>query len=250
MEAAVIDKIVGLTRPTREVIDGKVYSTIGALTLIKPPVAESIQVYTLTGLKDLIEASAEGVDPAQHLIHVISPTSVYVHSKASNDYSQRPVIIYGEILTGDRSYPFNKFVEQESAIIGLRSCFVKNDYPEDDTRHDDLDYVIKTITNLQIQDKLQVEDNGIAQNVTAKSEVAPAMTVLTNLKPRVKLAPYRTFREVEQPTSEFVLRVQKGQKGMPEVGLFEADGGAWKMDAIHNVRDWLKAQLKDWTIVA
>jgi hypothetical protein len=249
MEAAVIDKIAGMAEVKLHVIDGLEYST-KALHRVTPPVISNLEVFTLTGLLNLLQTDFEGVTKETHLIHVVNTASVQVLPKISDEYKQRPVAIHAQMLSGDRSYPFNRFIDQESAVIGLRSCFVKHDYKEDALDIDDLDYVITQVTNLAVADKLQVEDNGMAQTVTARSEIAPAITEQKQLKGRVKLAPYRTFREVEQPTSEFVLRVQKGLKGMPEIGLFEADGGAWKMDAIHNVRDWLKAQLDGWTIVA
>ena len=44
------------------------------------------------------------------------------------------------------------------------------------------------------------------------------------------------FREVEQPASFYVLRMT-GETG--KVALFEGDGGAWKLNAIARVRDWL-----------
>ena len=41
-----------------------------------------------------------------------------------------------------------------------------------------------------------------------------------------------------------VLRVNQGKSGgLPEVGLFEADGGAWKLTVVDRVRDWLTEKL-------
>jgi len=58
--------------------------------------------------------------------------------------------------------------------------------------------------------------------------------------------PFRTFREVLQPASPFVLRVQAGaQGGLPTVGLFEADGGAWRLSAVEGIRGWLAHELPD-----
>lgn len=52
---------------------------------------------------------------------------------------------------------------------------------------------------------------------------------------------YRTFLEVEQPESQFLLRLN--EKG--EVGLFEADGGMWKLAAKKNVSTYLENALAD-----
>ena len=53
--------------------------------------------------------------------------------------------------------------------------------------------------------------------------------------------PYRTFLEVEQPASDFLLRLDKG--GRP--ALYEADGGAWKLEAKRNIAAYLGEQLAD-----
>jgi len=48
-----------------------------------------------------------------------------------------------------------------------------------------------------------------------------------NLPNTVTLKPFRTFAEVSQPESEFVLRLKEGNR----VGLFEADGGARELNS-------------------
>lgn len=252
MEAAVIDKIVALTPPTMIEVGGLQYSS-KSLSRVNPPVIGDIDVFTLNGLLDLLSSKFELASPDNYLVHVVGPAQVRVVSRVSDEYKQRTIAIEAAVLKGDRDYTYGQFLDQEVAIIGLQSCFVPNATDPEvgkTTAGGDIDYVLKMVASLTCEDKLQVEDTGISQNVTVKNAIAPGITDVASIKPRVSLAPYRTFREVEQPKSDFVLRVNRGPKGMPQVGLFEADGGAWKMDAIHNVRDYLKAQLPDWTIVA
>jgi len=60
----------------------------------------------------------------------------------------------------------------------------------------------------------------------------------------IRLRPYRTFREIEQPASLFVLRLQKGRDGeLPRAALFEADGGQWKLEACQAIKHWLDMEL-------
>jgi len=252
MEAAVVDKIVALAPPVLSEIGELKYSS-KPLTRINPPVVGDIDVFTLDGLLELLSGKFEGATRDDYLIHVLGPATVRVLSRVSDAYAQRTCVIEAAVLKGDRGYTYGQFLDQEVAIIGLQSCFVPNATDPETGRTNaggDIDYVLKTVASLTCEDKLQVEDNGLNQSVTVKNAIAPGITDVASIKPRVSLAPYRTFREVEQPKSDFVLRVNRGPKGMPMVGLFEADGGAWQMDAIHNVRDYLKAQLPDWTIVA
>lgn len=58
----------------------------------------------------------------------------------------------------------------------------------------------------------------------------------------VKLRPYRTFTEVEQPESEFVFRM-KNYDGSVGCAIFEADGGAWKNRAMKNIKEYLQYEL-------
>lgn len=62
------------------------------------------------------------------------------------------------------------------------------------------------------------------------------------MKGRRTLRPYRTFREVEQPASEFVFRLRSLNGEVPWCALFEADGGKWKLDAVLKIKAWLEAE--------
>ena len=58
---------------------------------------------------------------------------------------------------------------------------------------------------------------------------------------KLTLAAYRTFIEIDQPERKFVLRMQSG----PRVALLEADGGAWKNEAIRNIENYLMEELSE-----
>jgi hypothetical protein len=81
-------------------------------------------------------------------------------------------------------------------------------------------------------------DDGVSQAIQAKVGVATVATV--QVPNPVVLAPFRTFVEVDQPESELIFRMQNG----PRCALFEADGGAWKLTAMRNIKDYLHAALE------
>ena len=82
-------------------------------------------------------------------------------------------------------------------------------------------------------------DNGVSQTVEARTGIS--LKQMLNIRPRVELAPFRTFFEVEQPASEFLLRLNDSA----EVGFFEADGGAWKLEAKERILAYFDSRLKD-----
>lgn len=60
------------------------------------------------------------------------------------------------------------------------------------------------------------------------------------IKPLVRLRPYRTFQEVEQPEGIFLIRVR--ERG---IAFIEADGGMWRLTARNTVKAYLEEQLKN-----
>lgn len=67
----------------------------------------------------------------------------------------------------------------------------------------------------------------------------------------VVLKPYRTFLEVDQPESAFIFRMKEGH-GV-ECAIFEADGGAWMMEAMQNIKAYLEKELEgmeQFTVIA
>ena len=86
-------------------------------------------------------------------------------------------------------------------------------------------------------------DDGVTQQITAKTGIKLENVPVPN---PVRLAAFRTFREVEQPESVYVLRLRRGPK-LPQVALFIADGDAWKLEAMTRVFDFLKGALPEGT---
>lgn len=122
------------------------------------------------------------------------------------------------------------FREYEKAIIELRSRFAPGE---------GVDYLLDLLSRISKEDGVATTDNGVSQTVEARQGVALKATV--QVKPRVPLRPFRTFQEVEQPESEFLLRLDEDGN----VGLFEADGGMWKLTARQTVKAFLEAELAE-----
>ena len=121
------------------------------------------------------------------------------------------------------------FREQEKAIIELRSKFAPSEGTE---------YLLDLLSRISKDSNVASSDNGVSQTVEARQGVSLKATV--PVKPRVPLRPFRTFQEVDQPESEFLLRLD--DEG--NVGLFEADGGMWKLRARETVKAFLENALE------
>ena len=130
------------------------------------------------------------------------------------------------------------FREYEKAIIELRSKFAPGP---------GVDYMLDLLSRMSKDSGVTTRDNGVSQEVEARQGVS--LKALVQVKPRVALRPFRTFLEVEQPVSEFLLRLDDDGN----VGLFEADGGMWKQTAKASIaayfEDKLAQEVKDGKIV-
>lgn len=123
-----------------------------------------------------------------------------------------------------------RFMAYENAVIELRSLYI----PNDDTK-----YLLQLLSSISKESKVTSIDNGVTQKVEARSGIA--LSQMVEVKPRVSLKPFRTFIEVEQPESEFLLRIN--DDGC--IGMFPADGGVWKLEATRNVASYFENELKD-----
>lgn len=120
--------------------------------------------------------------------------------------------------------------DQQAAIIELRSRFIPTE---------DSEYLVDLISRINNEQGVQSNDNGVSQVVVTKQGVT--LMGAETVKPRLSLQPFRTFREVSQPESDFILRLDENGR----VGLFEADGGIWKMEAKDNIKAYLEEHLHD-----
>ncbi|GEM04130.1 hypothetical protein HMI01_11180 [Halolactibacillus miurensis] len=205
-------------------INGRSFAT-GDLTSINEPVVNSVVVQSLSGLVDYLKSNFDA--HGQTLIHVVDPQTVRVLSKTNSDMNRQKWI---EAKAFVPSFNFNNFYDSEAFNIKLQSTFVKNE---------DRDIVLKVVGNLREENVKTIGDDGISQSVSAKVGIATVADV--RVPNPVLLAPYRTFTEVEQPESNFVLRMRDGG----QCALFEADGGAWQLEAMSNVANFLQAELQD-----
>lgn len=232
-----IDRIVALAMPTISKIEGRQYSD-KSLVPILDPLDDSETVSTLTGFVELIKHSINGHQGAECYIHVESPQIVSLNEYICNDWGKRQRHLKAELPGVMQSFQYGQFIGQEAFIIGLMSLF-------DDTH--DRDALVKQVSSIEGNDVDISEDDGISQRVTTKRGLALKEQEI--IKRIVRLAPYRTFREIDQPVSEFIFRVKKTDDG-PKLALFEADGGKWRLEAVQSIKCWLEARVEDITVAA
>lgn len=226
MLAEMIEKIVALKQTQIFDIDGEHY-TDGNITRIQPHVdrPRAISVSGLDSICKLIRAEREKVG-ATIMVQVSSCRRVDVMTTYLPDFSRN--LLYSAIADTPGIRP--GWREHEEAMIELRSLFIQNSGTE---------YLLDLLSHMSENSTVVRKDNGVTQQVEVRHGID--LKAMGAVKPKVKLTPFRTFFEVAQPESEFLLRVDKDRG----IGFFEADGGIWKFEAKRNIAGYFEANLKD-----
>lgn len=201
-------------------------------SLLKPATPTALSLYSLGAVRDYLKENRDGLDLAKVAVHVVSPQIVRVVSHLGLTARHRETYVEATALNLTDNF-LGKAIAIEEFIVGLQTRFAHTD---------DRAAVLRLIGNVKHEKAATATDDGVTQTVTAKTGIVLAADAA--VPNPVNLTPFRTFREVTQPSSLFVLRVHGGGNlGNMSVGLHEADGGAWRLTAIDKVRDWLRAEL-------
>jgi hypothetical protein len=205
------------------------------------PIADNLDVHTLTGLADYVRQVSEGDHANLACVHVLSPTQVEVLGKIEGRHQKRPTYVTAKMLSGGFNFKYNQYLSAEDFIIGLQACFVSSE-----TRAK----VLQIVGNLREESVKTVADDGVSQIVTATNKAGFAENAV--MPNSIELAPYRTFPEIQQPTTPFVLRVQRsGKEGeLPKVGLFETGDATWQLEAIKQIKAFLADKVKGVPVIA
>lgn len=167
-------------------------------------------------------------------IHVESPTRVSAVRLDPDVFSRRRVLAVCDCTKVTPPVDFaGKWMTSEQMNILLQTSF------EDDTLSSvDRADLLKMVGTLVEQQIIATKDDGVSQVVETRTELSINREVAPRL---VSLAPYRTFRNLAQPASPFLLRVKAGRDkpGCPELALFETDGGRWRLAAMQAIATFL-----------
>lgn len=223
--------IIGLAKPEIQSIDGVTYSD-KTLHRINPiPYANEIQMNTLSSLIDYIKS---GVDcfGCKMIIHVQSPVRVAMYSALDVERNREEIVTVNAQIP---NFDFGRFMDHESFCIGVQSKFV--DDPSTDKA-----LLLKFAGTVEAGSVAEYGDDGISQKATIKTGIASKDDAI--IPSPATLKPFRTFVEVGQPASSFIFRMKDSSVGGVQCALFEADGGAWKIDAMEAIKAYLISALE------
>ena len=231
MLKSLFEYVVGLSKANVVTIDGTVY-TDKPLHLPEMPTIETLRTDNLSSIVNFIKHAWDADlhdmdDTVQKIIHVEDAGKVNLYSSVCNECMDRQKFMTAE-WAGNK-FPFGQFMDAEKFNILLQTCFMETD---------DLKVIQQVVGNLRDEAVQNYGDDGVSQSVTIRTGIATVGQV--RVPSPAKLRPYRTFLEVEQPASLFILRMREGG----QCALFEADGGLWRETARQNIRNYFEYEME------
>ncbi len=236
-----IEKILEINKPVLEVVEGRTFA-IGSEgveeirpTLDKP---DSLALTSLDALVKLIRTEVLlGMTSAPLYMTIPNHLTVrcFMHPSEALRYARpEPYMVTATDVPGWEARTELPF---EEALIALRTRF----QPTNDT-----EYALKLLSDITTGAKITFNDNGVATTVVTKKGID--LQSNQPIRPIISLKPYRTFQEVEQPASEYLIRIS--DRG---ISFIEADGGMWKLKARQTVKEYfdkaLASEIQDGSIV-
>lgn len=232
MIKAAIEKIEAMTHPTIKEINGHTFAVDleGNAVEIRPDfdVVGNKRLNSLDALVKMIKTEAL---QRWHLpLYITVPDHLRAECFGQPDEEARRFhrpTYYEVVATDVPGWGEKMQLGFEEAIISLQTRF---------QRTPDTEYALKLLSEITSGSKVTYNDNGIAQTVVTQKGIA--MQGMDKIRPIVELRPYRSFQEVEQPASKFLIRIN--ERG---ITFIEADGGMWKLAARQTIKNYLEERL-------
>lgn len=229
MTREALQYVVGLSEANILEINGDTYTDKQVHRIDNNLRAAAIEMNTLSSLVDYAKAFSDEMSD-QMLVQVVSPTEVKLISCLDMD-RKRECLVNVEAMIPEFAY--GRYMDHESFIIALQSKFIDND---------DRALLLRFAGTVKDESVAQYGDDGVTQTATVKTGITSVEKAI--VPNPVILRPYRTFVEVEQPDSAFVFRMRQSEGRGVECAIFEADGGAWKNEAMRNIKSYLALSLE------
>jgi hypothetical protein len=193
------------------------------------PAIDSPETVRLNSLDALVQLVKKEQQDRQIFVSVTGHDEVDVYDSPSEDTRWKRNVLYNARAIDIPGWEPEVQMGFDQAAVALMTRFQDGG---------DREYTLQLLSQITTGAKVTYTDNGVASTIVTQKGAALAQN--TTIKPLVKLRPYRTFQEIEQPEGIFLIRIS--ERG---ITFREADGGMWKLTARNTAKAWLQEQLQD-----
>lgn len=224
-----IEKIEEMSSPLVYTEDDHSYVLYADHTEELRPAIDSPETVRLNSLDALVQLVKKEQQDRQIFVSVTGHDEVDVYDSPSEDSRWKRNVLYNARAIDIPGWEPEVQMGFDQAAVALMTRFQDGG---------DREYTLTLLSQITTGAKVTYTDNGVASTIVTQKGAALAQN--TTIKPLVKLRPYRTFQEIEQPEGIFLIRIS--ERG---ITFREADGGMWKLTARNTAKAWLQEQLQD-----
>lgn len=189
---------------------------------------ETLTLNSLDGLVKLVKTEAmKMADPLYITIPTHMRVVCFAQPKEENRWHRQ--FYYEAVATDVPGWEEETSMDFERAQVAMRTRFQETT---------DIPYLQRLLSDITLGAKVTRNDNGVATSIVTQKGVS--LQENAAIRPIVKLLPYRTFQEVEQPESTFLIRVDERS-----IRFIGADGGMWKLKARQTIKEFLENHFTD-----
>ncbi|MEA4965402.1 MAG: hypothetical protein VB055_06235 [Oscillospiraceae bacterium] len=225
-----IDKIESMAQPQKVEKDGHLYfvDAQGSFTEIRE-MLDFPKLKQLSSLDAMVQMVKTEALSRYAPVYLQIPSHLSVEAFLQTDVSRREVrpTLYEASAVDVPGWEPETKLPFDRAAIALQTRF--QDSP-------DRAYTMQLLSQITTGAHVTYNDTGVATTVVTQKGVSLQQNA--TIRPLVKLRPYRTFQEIEQPEGLFLIRID--ERG---ISFVEADGGMWKLAARQTVKDYLMGSL-------
>lgn len=236
-----LNRVLELDEPHKIEYDGKTFTDKQIYPMLHEAISVALSTSTLTSIVDYIKSDTDANvlndidDDRRFVIHVKDYGNVELYKELNLD-KRRDNLISASSDNGH--FSFGNFMPLENFIICLQSMFVQDENTK---------ALLEFVGSVKNDSSAEQIDDGVSQKITVKQGISLARTA--KVPNPVYLCPFRTFPEIEQPQSAFVFRIRKDDNFGATAALFEADGSAWKHEAISSIKQFFTDELKGQSVI-
>jgi len=218
-------------------IDGSEYVSSGEDSrIINKPVLEPIVCNTLTGIVDFINMNETLPVSEQILInpvciHIISNSRVELIGNFNDDWRTKKIWVKAKC----DDYSLGRVSKSlEEFLVLLQSFFVQ----DSETR-----YLLSILSKITAVNGVEVTDKGVSLAIERKKDIH--FKESDDIRSQFAFCPYRTFTEIEQPESLFILRVQGDSEKGINIVMEQTTDPTWKISAIERIKEFFQGKITD-----
>jgi len=187
-----------------------------------------LEFNTLASLADFVKENPNDMEFMGAIVVINQDRSVSLYSDLEDGDQQRTLLVTTKVEI--EPFPFNQFIPAEMFNIYLQTRFIYTESAQD---------LFRITSRLKVDEGVTLSDDGLSARVTIQKGISAASADVANVPTRVLLAPYRIFPECDQPISQFIIRLKADDDKGAHIGLWETDGGLWKVDAKQSIKNKL-----------